>query len=123
MYKIYNYDTEELIAQVAEPRWIKLNPDSGAWVECPAYQAEAVAVDGIKYSIEGHELIEDTVAVTIKFVEDTAESLRHSTDLDLLAWTIQKLVEEIVAAKSDSEKLAYALRKISEELESADGTE
>ena len=116
MYKIYNYETDELITQVAEPRWIRLNPDSGAWIQCPAYLAEGIAIDGVKYSIEGRELIKDTDAVKIKFVEDTAESLRHSTDLDLLAWTIQKLAEEIVLAKSDSEKLAYALRKISDEL-------
>lgn len=121
MYKIYNVETDELITQVAEPRWIRLNPESKAWIECEAWQAECIAVDGICYSLEGRELVTDApVVVRIKFIEDASESLRQSKDLDLFAWTIQKLVEELVAAKSDSEKLAYALRKISEELESTE---
>lgn len=103
MYKISTVEGD-LISQTDDPRFVKLNPNSGAWIRCTPELAQCIAVNGVRYSLAGREPVED--APIVAFVQKVdAGALQLNTDnkvdsqnadIDTLAWALNKMAEEIV---------------------------
>ena len=53
MYEVISKDSGQRIALCEQPHYIRLNPNSGAFVQCNAAQAEGIAADGTAYSLDG----------------------------------------------------------------------
>ena len=103
MYKITTVEGE-LIAQTDDPRFVKFNSESGAWIRCDAINAQCIAVDGVRYSLLGREPVED--APIVAFVQkvdagvlqldaDNKISVQNES-IDTLALALNKMAEEIV---------------------------
>lgn len=58
MYKIISGGT--VVALCDEPRYIKVKPDTGAFVQTTENDAQGIAVNGTPYNLSGH--VEITVA-------------------------------------------------------------
>lgn len=103
MYKISTVEGE-LISQTDDPRFVKLNPESGAWVRCDAINAQCLAANGVRYSLAGREPVEDApIVVFVQKVDAGALQLKtdkkvdlQNADIDTLAWALNKMAEEIV---------------------------
>ena len=103
MYKITTVEGH-LITQTDDPRFVKLNTESGAWIRTDAINAECIAVNGVRYSLAGREPVED--APIVAFIQKIdAGAVQLETDnkvtaqndsIDTLAWAINKMAEEIV---------------------------
>lgn len=103
MYKITTAEGN-LITQTDDPRFIKFNPESGAWVRTDAINAQCIAVNGVRYSLAGRKPVED--APIVAFIQKIdAGAVQLETDnkvtaqndsIDTLAWAINKMAEEIV---------------------------
>lgn len=103
MYRITTVEGD-LITQTDDPRFVRINPDSGAWIRTDAINAECIAVNGTRYSLAGREPVED--APIVAFVQKIdAGAVQLATDnkvtaqndsIDTLAWAINKMAEEIV---------------------------
>lgn len=55
-----------LLALCERPRYVKVNEETGAYVEAPAEEAEGVAVDGQVYNLQGGTAIPDAPEVVIQ---------------------------------------------------------
>ena len=105
MYRFKDSDGN-IITQVSEPRFVKMKKSTGAWIQCNEYNAQCIAIDGVRYSIAGKEIVEDAPqVVTIEQFDDALESLQHSKtldtnsrDIELLAYAVNKMAEEVVNA-------------------------
>ena len=104
MYKIINAETGELILQTDDPRFVKLNSESGAWIRCTPAFAQCIAVNGVRYSLIGREPVDDAPIVAfVQKVDAGALQLNadskidsQNADIDTLAWALNKMAEEIV---------------------------
>lgn len=102
MFQIID-ENANLIAQVDSPRYVRLN-DNGVWIRCPPYDAQCVAVNGVRYSLVGKDIVED--APTVVFVREldsanevlkTNQSVATNTnDINLLSWAMAQMTKEIV---------------------------
>lgn len=61
-----------LVALCDKPRYVRLNPNSGCYVEAKAEEAIAVAVNGELYNINGGNAIPDAPQAVVK-EDDAAE--------------------------------------------------
>ena len=103
MYKISTVEGK-LLAQTDDPRFVKLNPDSGAWIRCDAICAQCIAINGVRYSLTGREPVEDAPIVAfVQKIDAGALQLKtdnkvdlQNADIDTLAWALNKMAEEIV---------------------------
>ena len=48
----------EIIAMQDEPRYVKINPETGANIECSREEAEGIAANGVAYNIRGGTVFE-----------------------------------------------------------------
>ena len=53
MYEVINKENGQHIAFCEQPRLVRLNKQSGAFIQCSPEQAEGVAVNGEVYSLDG----------------------------------------------------------------------
>lgn len=105
MYRIKDSDGN-IITQTADPIFVRKKESTGAWIRCNQFNAECIAIDCVRYSIEGKKLVEDAPqVVTIEKFDDALESLQHSKtldtnsrDIELLAYAVNKMAEEVVGA-------------------------
>ena len=51
MYEVIDHDSGQRLALCEQPRYVRINPNSGVYIQCSAEQAEGVAVDGTVYSL------------------------------------------------------------------------
>ena len=66
MFEIYDTKSGEVIALAEEPRYVYRSPKNGVWIRCDEPNAECIAVNGARYSINGRQIVDDapdTVAV------------------------------------------------------------
>lgn len=66
-----------LVALCDKPRYVRLNPESGAYVEAAPEEAIAVSVNGDLYNINGGNAIPDAPEAIIR-EEDMAEYVFHN---------------------------------------------
>ena len=110
MYQIV-MTTGAIIAEVEDIRYVKWRDDLKCWVRTRNVDdAQCVAVDGIRYSLLGKETVED--APVIVYVREVDVATAHfqtqkkldvtERDLQDIAWGMQKMAEEIVAALDKS---------------------
>ena len=52
MYEVIKKDTGERIAICEQPRYVRLNKTSGAFIQCSRDEAEGVAVNGTVYKLK-----------------------------------------------------------------------
>lgn len=94
MYRIFLND--EILLQTDLPRWVKLNPSSGAWIQCNSHEAECIAVDGKRYSIDGRPLVDDAPdVVTVKYIDAAQNALVNENYIDLLFFALGNLIDDI----------------------------
>lgn len=94
MYRIFLND--EILLQTDSPRWVKLNPSSGAWIQCNFHEAECIAVDGKRYSIDGRPLVDDAPdVVTVKYIDAAQNALVNENYIDLLFFALGNLIDDI----------------------------
>ena len=95
MYRITLND--EIFLQTDSPRWVKLNPSSGAWIQCNFSDAQCIAIDCKRYSIEGRPIVEDAPdVVSVKYVDAAKNALDVENDINLAFYALQKMAQEIV---------------------------
>ena len=46
MYEVIDHDSGQRLALCEQPRYVRINPDTGVYVQCSADQAEGIAVNG-----------------------------------------------------------------------------
>lgn len=105
MYRIKDSDGK-IITQTTDPIFVRKKESTGAWVRCNQFNAECIAIDCQRYSLDGKEIVEDAPqVVTIEKIDEAAESLQHSKtldtnsrDIELLAYAVNKMAEEVVNA-------------------------
>lgn len=61
-----------LVALCEKPRYVRRNPDSGAWVEASREQAEAVSVNGDLYNLRGGSAVPGAPEAAVR-EDDVAE--------------------------------------------------
>ena len=66
-----------LVALCDKPRYVRLNPDSGAYVEAAPEEAIAVSVNGNLYNINGGTAIPDAPQAVVSEV-DASEFVFHN---------------------------------------------
>lgn len=94
MYRIILND--EILLQTDSPRWVKLNPSSGAWIQCNFHEAECIAVDGKRYSIDGRPLVDDAPdVVSVKYIDAAQNALVNENYIDLLFFALGNLIDDI----------------------------
>lgn len=94
MYRITLND--EIFLQTDSPRWVKLNTSSGAWIQCNFADAECIAVDGRRYSIEGRPLVDDAPdVVSVKYVDAAKNALDTEKSVDLLFFALTNIINDI----------------------------
>lgn len=108
MYQIINASSNKIIAKIEDEdlRLVKWNDEFNCWLRTNnLYDAQCVAIDGVRYNILGHPLIEDAEEPVIVLGDNlsayfqTQQSLAVTQrDLADIAWGMQKMAEEIVAA-------------------------
>lgn len=96
MYKIKDADGN-ILTQTDNPRFVKKKPSTGVWIQSNAEDAQCLAIDGIRYSIAGRELVEDApIVVTIEQIENALESFNQHTDIENLSFAVNKIAEEVI---------------------------
>ena len=108
MYRISD-ENGNVIAQVDTPRYVRwkkspIDEESGAWIQCPANLAECVAIDGVRYSLAGRDIVADAPVVVYINEVDAAMELYfaaknatvNAADIDLLGYALEKMAVEIV---------------------------
>lgn len=103
MYRITD-ENGNVIAQVDSPRYVRLKAETGAWIQCPAHLAECIAINGVRYSLVGRDLIDDAPVAVYVYEIDAAQELyntakttnTNTADIDLLGYAIEKMAVEIV---------------------------
>ena len=94
MYRIVFND--EVLLQTDSPRWVKLNPSSGAWIQCNFQSAECVAINGRRFSISGRPLVEDAPdVVSVKYVDAAKNALDTEKSVDLLFFALTNIINDI----------------------------
>lgn len=94
MYRILIGD--EILLQTDSPRFVKKNPNSGAYIQCDFAQAECVAINGRRFSISGRDLVADAPdVVTVKQIDAASNALATEKDINLAFYAIQKMAQEI----------------------------
>ena len=94
MYRIVFND--EVLLQTDSPRWVKLNPSSGAWIQCNFADAQCIAIDGRRYSIEGRPLVDDAPdVVSVKYVDAAKNALDTEKGVDLLFFALTNIINDI----------------------------
>lgn len=94
MYRIILND--EVISQTESPRWVKLNPSSGAWIQCNFYDAECIAINCKRYSIDGRPLVADAPdVVTVQFIDNAQNALANEQNIDLLFFALGNIIDDI----------------------------
>ena len=94
MYRILSGD--EILMQTDSPRFVRKNPSSGAYIQCDFNQAECIAIDGKRYSIEGKELVEDAPdVVTVKQIDAASNALATEQDINLLFFALTNVINDI----------------------------
>ena len=84
MYEVIDHDSGQRLALCEQPRYVRINPNSGVYIQCSAEQAEGVAVDGAVYSLNNQledrpevKICEvDTGAIMADAAQQTAEILK-----------------------------------------------
>lgn len=66
-----------LLALCDKPRYVRLNPNSGAYVEAPPEEAIAISVNGDLYNINGGSAIPDAPEAIVR-EDDVAEYVFHN---------------------------------------------
>ena len=51
MYEVISKDTGQRLALCEQPRYVRINPDSGVYIQCSADQAEGVAINGTVFTL------------------------------------------------------------------------
>lgn len=94
MYRITLND--EIFLQTDSPRWVKLNPSSGAWIQCDFADAQCIAIDCKRYSIEGRPLVDDAPdVVSVKYVDAAKNALDVEKGVDLLFFALTNIINDI----------------------------
>lgn len=92
MYKITLND--KLLALVKKPHYIRVNPNSGVYVESIPSEAEGIAVNSIPYNLEGFNISENGT-VKIQEVEEYEYLLAKIASIEALENAICDLDETI----------------------------
>lgn len=94
MYRIILND--EILLQTDSPRFVKLNPSSGAWIQCDFSQAECIAIDGKRFSIVGRPFVNDAPdVVTVKQIDNALNALANEKDINLLFFALGNIINDI----------------------------
>lgn len=102
MYRISD-ENGNVIAQVEKPRYVRLKAESGAWIQCDVNSAECIAIDGVRYSLAGRDIVEDApIVVYLQYIDAAAELYRaaktadvNSNDIELLCYAVEKMAVEV----------------------------
>lgn len=96
MYRITD-ENGNVISQSDDIRYVKFKESSGAWIRCKAYDAQCVAINGVRYSLAGREPVEDAPTVVyVREVDSAKEIQAQSQNIGDLGWAIQQMAVEIV---------------------------
>ena len=79
MYRITD-ENGNVIAQVDSPRYVRLKAETGAWIQCPAHLAECIAINGVRYSLVGRDLVDDAPIAVYVYEIDAAQELYNTTE-------------------------------------------
>lgn len=107
MYQIINSINQEILAEVDKVIYLKWRDDAKCWIEPKNHKdAQCIFYDGIRYSLLGKDLVEDApVTVYVREVDNATAHFQTAKKVDItsrdladIAWGMQKMAEEIVAA-------------------------
>lgn len=86
----------EIILQSQSPRWVKINPSSGAWIQCDYQDAECLAINGKRYSIEGRPKVDDApLVVTVKYIDSAENMLATEKDVGLIFFALNNIIDDL----------------------------
>jgi hypothetical protein len=94
MYKIILKDNGNILSLCDEIRYIKVNPNSGCYIQATAKEAEGIAVAGAPYSLNGKlDGLQEVVAVEI----DSGEVIFDNTStLNDISASIDDIIVSIL---------------------------
>ena len=123
MYRISD-ENGNVIAQVDTPRYVRLKKESGAWIQCPANLAECVAIDGVRYSLAGRDIVADAPVVVYINEVDAAMELYFAAkgvkDLDENLTQTQEALTEVyeynISTEDELTQTQLALVELYEDL-------
>ena len=87
MYEVISKDSGERIALCEQPRYVKINANSGAFIQCDREDAEGVAVNGEVYSLNNQ-------------LEGKPEAVIIETDTGAAILTAEQQAAEILKIKA-----------------------
>ena len=94
MYRILLDD--KIIMQTDSPRFVKINPSSGAWIQCDYFSAECLAIDGKRYSIAGRKKVDDAPqVVTVKQINAAENMLATEKDVGLIFFALNNIINDL----------------------------
>ena len=80
------YSEEKLIAVCGEPRYVKVKPSTGCYIQCKADEAEGVAVRGQVYSL--NDKLDSLPKALIREIDGGDLIFNHNSQLELDAQRI-----------------------------------
>lgn len=118
MYRITDINGN-IIAQLSDIRYVKRKTQSfhdteySYWVRCNAADAQCVAINGIRYSLAGRDIVEDAPTVVFIYEVDAAEELLNTyNDLTDAQLAIADLFEQ---SDNDITQLQLAITQLYEQ--------
>ena len=54
MYEVIRKDSGQRLALCEQPRYVRIIPNTGVYVQCSADQAEGIAVNGTVFALSDH---------------------------------------------------------------------
>lgn len=98
MFEIYDAKSGEVIALAEEPRYVYRSPKNGVWIRCDEPDAECIAVNGARYSINGRQIVDDAPdSVAVRKVDAAQKIAAIAKNSIAQAQTL----DEVKAAYSD----------------------
>jgi len=118
MYRITD-ENGNIIAQLSDIRYVKLKTNTledgreySFWVRCQSHDAQCVAINGIRYSLAGRDIVEDAPTAVFIYEVDAAEELLNTyNDLTDAQLAIADLFEQ---SDNDITQLQLALTELYE---------
>lgn len=119
MYRIID-ENGNIISQTSDIRYVKLktltsldDTEYKVWVRCNAADAQCVAINGIRYSLAGRDIVEDAPTVVFIYEVDAAEELLNTyNDLTDAQLAIADLFEQ---SDNDITQLQLAITQLYEQ--------
>ena len=107
MYQIIDAASDRIIAEVEDEnlRLVKWSDSYNCWLRTNnLFDAQCVAIDGVRYNILGRPIVEDAENPVIVLSDNLSEANfqsqkqadLNSRDLQDIAWGMQKLAQEVV---------------------------